>query len=301
MHMPPDVEKKKYGGNRGGWGTTNEKDDDIYYDHQSADSAIEFLQNRAPGGPFYREVGFYSPHGPHYTPARFKEMYNQKAFRMPEEWAGGFDTNAYADEIFLQNIDPAKKQWWQQSVRNYYSALSHGDYHLGRVWDALKASPHAENTIFIIVADHGFHLGNLNRYKKTTQWEQVAGVPLIVHDPSHPEARVVQDPVAMLDLGPTVQDYCDIAPAPGTMGKSLRPLVEGGSDPDRAIATFYFDNVSIRKGDFRLIRYVDGSTQLYDLRTDYWQLHDLGPDHEQHEPMLQALIECSRESGLEIA
>lgn len=193
MHMPPDVEKKKYGGNRGGWGTTNEKDDDIYYDHQSADSAIEFLQNRAPGGPFYREVGFYSPHGPHYTPARFKEMYNQKAFRMPEEWAGGFDTNAYADEIFLQNIDPAKKQWWQQSVRNYYSALSHGDYHLGRVWDALKASPHAENTIFIIVADHGFHLGNLNRYKKTTLWEQVAGVPLIVHDPSHPEARVVQD------------------------------------------------------------------------------------------------------------
>ncbi|MEZ5723945.1 MAG: hypothetical protein R3E47_02470 [Paracoccaceae bacterium] len=50
-----------------------------------------------------------------------------------------------------------------------------------------------------------------------------------------------------------------------------------------------------------MIRYVDGSTQLYDLRSDYWQLHDLGPDHEQHEPMLQALIECSRESGLEIA
>lgn len=90
MHMPPGVAKKKYGGNRGGWGTTDEKDDWMYYDHQSADSAIEFLDSYDDSRPFYREVGFYSPHGPHYTPARFKEMYNQRRFRMPEAWAEGY-------------------------------------------------------------------------------------------------------------------------------------------------------------------------------------------------------------------
>lgn len=300
MHMPPDVEKKKFGGNRGGWGTTDEKDDSSYYDHQSASSAIEFLQGYDGDEPFYREVGFYSPHGPHYTPARFKEMYEQGRFQMPAEWQNGFDRDPYADEIFPENVDPKDVRWWQASVRNYYSALSHGDYHLGRVWDALKASAHADNTVVVILSDHGFHLGNLNRYKKTTLWEQVAGVPLIIHDPGQPQPREIHDPVAMIDIGPTVQDYCNIEPRREGFGKSLRPLVEGGSDPGRTIPTFYFDNVSVRKGDLRLIRYANGDTQLYDLAQDYWQLRDLGADHPQHAEMLQALQACSRDCGYDI-
>ncbi|NRB18016.1 MAG: sulfatase-like hydrolase/transferase [Rhodobacteraceae bacterium] len=65
------------------------------------------------------------------------------------------------------------------SVRNYYSALSHGDHHLWRIMEALKASKHAENTIVILLSDHGFHLGNRDHFKKTTLWEQVSGVPFV--------------------------------------------------------------------------------------------------------------------------
>jgi arylsulfatase A-like enzyme len=297
MHMPPDVDKKRYGGNRGGWGTTDPKDDGIYHDHQSAESAIRFLDEYDGEAPFYREVGFYSPHGPHYTPARFKEMYDQAAFRRPAEWAQGYSRNAHAEATLPPNVDPGDVEWWQASVRNYFSALSHGDHHLGRVWDALKASRHAEDTLVIVVSDHGFHLGNLDRYKKTTLWEQVAGVPVILHDPARPEPREVQDPVALLDIGPTVLDYAGLAAPADRIGRSLRPLAEGGSAAERAVATFYFDNVSIRKGHHRLIRYADGTTQLHDLRTDYWQLRDLGEGHPAHGPMLAALVETCAAYG----
>lgn len=301
MHMPPEITgKKRFGGNRGGWGTTDEKDDVTYYDYQSATSAIDFLESYEADAPFYREVGFYSPHGPHYTPVRFKEMYNARNFRRPEAWAGGYSKNPLAEDHFPANVDPDDRKWWQDSVRNYFSALSHGDYHLGRVWDALKASPHADNTVVVLMSDHGFHLGNLDRYKKTTLWEQVAGVPVIVHDPTRPEPQVIDDPVALMDVGPTVLDYAGVGPPEGGFGRSLRPLVEGGSDPDRAIPIFLHDNASIRKGDYRIIRYEDGSTQLYDLRTDFWQLHDLGPDHPAHAEMLAELVACCRACGFDV-
>ena len=47
--------------------------------------------------------------------------------------------------------------WVFQVLRNYFAALSHGDHHLGRVWDALKASRHAEDTLVVICSDHGDH------------------------------------------------------------------------------------------------------------------------------------------------
>ena len=72
---------------------------------------------------------------------------------------------------------------WRLNVRNYFAALSHGDYHLGRVWDALQASEHGQNTIVVILSDHGFLLGARKRFYKTTLWEQSVGTPLIIRDP----------------------------------------------------------------------------------------------------------------------
>ncbi|WP_299349480.1 sulfatase-like hydrolase/transferase [uncultured Shimia sp.] len=302
MRIPKHLEIKSFGGHRKGWATTDPKDDVTYYDHQAANSAIDFLQNYEGNAPFYREVGFYSPHGPHVTPARFKEMYDVNNFEMPPEWQDGFDHNDYAAEHMPENplLKKGDKEWWRCSVRNYFSALSHGDFHLGRVWEALQASAHANNTIVVILSDHGFHLGNRNLYRKTTLWEQVARVPLIIYDPDAKQGQSIHDPVALLDVGPTILDLVDLpAPDADLPGRSLKPMLAGATEADRAVPTFYHDNASIRKGDYRFIRYEDGSTQLYDIHQDYWQQHDLGPSHPAYAPMSAALEECCRSHGFE--
>ncbi|MGB0800037.1 MAG: sulfatase family protein, partial [Planktomarina sp.] len=259
-----------------------------------------FLQSYDGDKPFYREVGFFSPHGPRYTPARFKDMYDWQKFQQPAEWANGFDDNAYTDEHMPQTpeLKDGKLGWWQYNVRNYFAGLSHGDYHFGRVMDALQDSKFADNTIVVVITDHGFQLGPRNRFYKSTVWEQAAGVPIIIHDPESP-ARVIDDPVALLDIGPTVLDYAGVRGIRNCIGKSLRPQVDGASKPDRVIPTFRYDNISIRKGHYRMARYVDGSTQLFDLRTDIWNLNDLGPDDPAYEGMEQALIAAGEEYGME--
>ncbi|SLN57561.1 Choline-sulfatase [Pseudoruegeria aquimaris] len=300
MQFVGDVARRKFGGHRGGWGTTDPQDDNTFYDAHSANSAISFFESYDDERPFYREIGFYGPHGPHYTPARFKEMYDVENFRQPESWKDGFDPDPYADAHLqkTEQLEQGDQRWWRQSVRNYFSALSHVDHHLGRVWDALKSSRHADNTLVVILSDHGFHLGNRDRFTKKTLWEQVANVPLVVHQPGVTKGTTISDPVALLDVGPTILDYTGLGGIENGMGMSLRPRIEGaGPAADRAIPTCHGDEFSIRKGNYRLIRYQDGSTQLYDVEADYWQQRNLGVGHPAHAPMLEALVACAEASG----
>ncbi|WGW02314.1 sulfatase-like hydrolase/transferase [Tropicibacter oceani] len=297
--LRPDIEQRRYGGHAGGLATTNPKDDGYYHDAHSSESFIDFVEGFDGESPFYREVGFFGPHGPFITPAPYKDMYTLRNFRMPEEWQDGYDVNDFAAENMGENFDLSKPLRWRKSVRNYFSAFSHVDHHLGRVWDALKASPYADNTVVVILSDHGFHLGDKNRFRKTSLWEQVARVPLIIHDPQQPVAREVHTPVALIDVGPTVMDYTGLPPLADCVGQSLRPLVDGAPAPDRAVPTFHFGSAGIRKGDYRFIRYEDGSTQLFDVQQDWWQLRNLGETHPAYPDMQQAHRDCCRIYGFD--
>lgn len=294
------VPHKDFGGSQNGAGTLDPAHDDRYYDHFSSQNAVEFLQSYDGEAPFYREVGFHNPHPPFKTPVRFKEMYPEEDFIMPAQWARPADGNAFADQSFPANLNLRKDEFWRKTVRNYFSGLSHADYHIGRVWDALQASPHAANTIVVITADHGYHMGDKGRFRKYTLWEEAAGVPLIIYDPDRDQGAVAADPVASLDVGPTVLDYAGLAPMASSPGQSLRPQVEGTPAPGRAVPTFWFGSAGIRRGDFRYIGYQDGSEQLYDLRDDPWQLHNLAPDHPETATLRQHLRSASAAYGLHL-
>ncbi|MCD9147436.1 sulfatase-like hydrolase/transferase [Pseudophaeobacter flagellatus] len=296
--IPDQVE---YGGHRGGPATTTPESDNQLYDNQVANSVIAFLQSYDQDAPFYREVGLQSPHGPWTTPARFKVMYDFKSLNQPKDWARGFDLTQTPADLARENIENRRRRYWRQSVRNYFSALSYADYQIGRVWDALKASPHADNTLVVILSDHGMHLGERNWFGKSTLWEQVANVPLIIHDPRQPGHQVITDPVGLIDLGPTLMAYLDLPPIAQSAGRSLLPQIRGARVPDRAVPTFFDDHAAIRKGQYRFIRYGDGAEQLYDLTEDWWQTTNLGPEHPAYQEMRQAHAQCCLDYGLDLS
>jgi hypothetical protein len=77
------------------------------------------------------------------------------------------------------------------------------------------------------------------------------------------------------------------------------PYREGLRDPDRIIPSFYKGNMSARKGRYRIIRYADGSHQLFDVIEDYWQLRDLGPDHPAFASLRADLERCAGTCGFD--
>jgi arylsulfatase A-like enzyme len=294
---PRTVPVKRYGGLTGGAGTTETEHDPLYYDHQSATDAVEFLQNYDNDAPFYREIGFHHPHLPLKTPARFKDMYDEDAFVQPADWAKGFETTPYPDQFMIENIDSRDLSHWRKSVRNYFSAYTHVDSHIGRVWDALQASPHAKDTILLITSDHGFHLGDKNRMRKFTLWEESCRVPLIIHAPGVP-AREIKDPVALLDVGPTILDYAGCPPLHGAPGKSLKAQMDGASDPGRAVPTFLFGNSSMRKGPYRITLYENGDSEFHDVDKDPWLTRNLAGKHPDYDQMRRELVTVCADHGL---
>jgi len=301
LKLRKDIVSVSNGGNGGGISNTDPKDDVNYYDAHSAKSFSDFIQGYDRDEPFYREVGFFSPHSPFITPARFKQMYNITDFHYPSAWENEFQRSEMANKAVEKNFRTWNTRNWRKSVRNYFSAFSHGDYHLGTVWDALMASPHADNTVVILLTDHGHHLGENGRFGKSTLYEQCALVPLIIYDPDDKQPRAVKEPVALLDVGPTVLDFAGLPPQPDFLGRSLRPVVNGGdADPDRAVITFNPHGASIRKGKYRFVRYNDGTTELYNLDEDWWQQKNLGSDHPEFASMEQIHAELCRTHGFEL-
>ncbi|WP_050931582.1 sulfatase-like hydrolase/transferase [Aestuariivita boseongensis] len=300
VSLPASFEKVQTGGMGEGQSTLNPENDDFFYDANSAKSFEEFITSYDGDQPFYREVGFYSPHMPFITPVRFKEMYPLRGIHQPASWDEGFGFGPYAQEKLRRNFEGVRKRYWKKSIRNYFSAYSHGDHNLGKVWRALKQSRFADNTLVIILTDHGMHLGDKQRFGKATLWEQTACVPLIIHDPTDPTPRVVTDPVGLIDVGPTVMDYIGYPEIAQSPGRSLRRAVsEGAADPDRAVPTFNHHGSAIRKGEYRFIQYNDGSTEFFNLSDDWWQQHLLGEDHPDYAAMREAFFECCREYGQE--
>ncbi len=289
---------KKVGGRTGGVGTTDPKDDADYYDAKSAADAVKFLKSYDKDQPFYREVGFHHPHPPFKTPMRYKDMYDIADFIRPEDWKEGFDLSEFTAIFMEENMDTdADITYWQQSIRNYFSALSHVDHHIGEVWDALKASKHADNTIVVVFSDHGYHMGDKNRFRKFTLWEEATQVPFIIHDPST-SAQTIHDPVALADMGPTILDYANARPIHLAVGKSLRPIVRGDREPERAVPTFWHGSASIRKGDYRITIYQDGSSEFYNLIDDPWQTNNLAGKVPQYDALRKELLDTCKDYGV---
>ena len=69
-------------------------------------------------------------------------------------------------------------------MQAYLASIAFADAMLGRVIDALDASPHKDNTIVVMWSDHGWHLGEKQRWQKFTNWRAATRVPLIVRVPS---------------------------------------------------------------------------------------------------------------------
>lgn len=293
-----DAPFERFGGLMGGVGTTEPKDDRKYYDYRSSQDAIRFLVRYDGEAPFYREVGFHHPHPPFRTPIRFKEQYDIDEFIRPDTWEQGFDLSEFTSEFMAENLTPDEAvENWQKSIRNYFSAYSHVDHHIGRVWDALKASPHAENTIVVIFSDHGYHMGDKNRFRKFTLWEEATRVPFIIHDPQA-QGRMVNDPVALVDMGPTILDYANARPMQHSVGRSLRPIIEGGAYYERAVPTFWYGSASVRKGDHRITLYQDGSSEFHNVVDDPWLTRNQAHKVPEYEPIRRELIKTCKDYGV---
>jgi arylsulfatase A-like enzyme len=248
--------------------------------------------------PLFLGVGIYHPHIPWYVPQTYFDMHPPDQIELPATIPNDLD-DVPGSERYASN--QKVHQWvlesdnWKQGVQAYLAGISFADAMLGRILDALDAGNRADDTIVVLLSDHGYHLGEKGQWRKYTLWEESTHVPLIVVAPGITTAGSKSaEPVSTLDLYPTLADLAGLKSPSHLEGHSLLPLLKEAEAewPHFAITTYNFRNHSVRSRHYRYIRYENGDEELYDHRIDPHEWFNLAslPEHAEPKARLDALL-----------
>ncbi|MFK8115183.1 MAG: sulfatase [Rubripirellula sp.] len=259
--------------------TTNPLED--HPDYQVASYGIDVLSKQH-DKPFFLAVGIVKPHLAFVCPKEFFDMQAddiepplvRRNDLADVPWAGRAMAKLSDDDRF--RTDNA----WQKVHRSYLACNSWADHNVGRVLDALAASPHADNTVIVLWSDHGYHQSEKRSFRKFSLWEESTRVPFILFDPRQQNASQTHDcdeAVSLIDIYRTLGDLCGLEVPEYVDGQSLAgQLSDPAAKIDRpAITTWGRGNYSVRDDDWRYIRYFDGGEELYDHRSDPQEWNNL--------------------------
>ncbi len=229
------------------------------------------------------------PHDPYVIPQRYWDRYEGVDIDMPRVRmaAGELDPHSrrlrHVCGLDLQAVNEAQMR---AARRAYYGAVSYVDDQVGVLLAALADAGFADDTVVLLLADHGDMLGERGLWYKMSFFEPACRIPLIVHAPRRFAARRVAHCASLVDILPTL---CELAGANAETlaapldGHSLVPQLAGKAGPDEVIGEYLAEGaiaplVMIRRGRYKFVHSPVDPDQLYDLHEDPDELQNLAPD-----------------------
>ena len=161
-------------------------------------------------------------------------------------------------------------------MEKYDYEIAFADLWVGKLLAAVRELGLADDTAVVVMADHGEAWGEHKAYFHGSDlFDEQLRVPLIIAVPGV-VPRVVDEPVALVDVGPTLLDMVG-APRPATMrGVSLLPLLEGKARPARTIVS---ELLPATAWPHHAVMMVDGDHKLiHGVSPRRWELYDLATD-----------------------
>lgn len=245
--------------------------------HAFTTKIIHWLKSRHRRSPFFFYIHYFGSHVPYKSPAPYKYMYMHDKFRKKPGFIPisnfkngtrqyeGMGKIPYA--VAENNItDP------NYYISQYDGAISYTDVQIGRLLHVLKELGMEDNTIIILIADHGEMLGEHGIYFNHCKgYEGNIKVPLIIRFPGlFPKGKVISRQVNLVDIAPTILEIAGITKPYYMQGESLLSFIK----PFRRYSkkySFSFDHLwhTLRMDDWKLIYNGDSHTwELYNLRND---------------------------------
>ncbi len=261
------------------WGPLDVKDSEMD-DYRMAQYAIDKL-HADHDKPFFLACGIYLPHVPWYAPQKYFDMHPINEITMPIVKEDDLDDIPpagvrCANLNYTREVEKTGKT--REAVQAYLAAVSFVDAQVGRILDALEKSKYRDNTIVVILGDHGLHLGEKNKWHKDALWEETCRAPLFIKAPTITRPGSVCDrTVSFLDLYPTLTSLCGLEGPDCLEGRDISALLR---DPDAdwsypAVTHRRADQVAIRDSRWRYILYENGDEELYDHSIDPFEWYNL--------------------------
>jgi arylsulfatase A-like enzyme len=254
----------------------------------SVNKAIEFVDRRDHDDPFFMYVGFTAPHPPLVPPAYYFNRYKDRTLSEPAE--GKWMQSLFAESLAAlgqgpySGKAPAQDDLLDDARAAYYGSIQHIDDQLLRL--ITRLSQEGEPTLVIFTSDHGEQLGDHGLFRKCRPYQGSVRIPLVCFSigcDSLNKHLVVDTPVSLIDLLPTLCDWAGIDYPDHVEGESLAGLIETGAPLSRTQvhsemnAVFEHDGFHLLvETRYKYIRFSQtGRELLFDLQNDPNELNDL--------------------------
>lgn len=269
-----------------------------------------WLEEAGDDRPFFLYLHNTGAHDPYDPPAQYLEPFGEldretidRITELCHEYRNLTRENiaALLSDRFADN-SPQQTQLMRQLAEKeaiidllYDAELCWTDALIGRVVDALKAQGVWDDTLFVVLSDHGEELGEHGGWQHDqSAYDELVRVPLLVKLPGGASAgRRIAAPVSTVDLMPTILDLAGLPHEQGLSGRTLLPWMLGRSEPDDDVRItavrlnrkkFYApfkslrgdENIVLRQGPYKGIWNVEVDTfELYDLESDPAERFDI--------------------------
>lgn len=256
--------------------------------------ALEFIKSSG-NQPFFLMLDFYNPHQTYIAANRYQGMFKTNAEFTP-----------YRPPNFLPTDLTGKPQWLQHLAQPAAADLDHiyqrilrslmaVDDSVGKLTSLLDQMGERERTAIFYLTDNGESLGDNGILGKNCPYDACIHVPYIVSYPT-----LVKQPstdthfVLNIDLAPTFAQLAG-ASTPGKVnGVSILPLLTNPSAPwrdafliehfqelassDEGLTTAIPTYHAIRTEEWKYVEYDTGERELYNLKSDPYEIHNLASD-----------------------
>jgi arylsulfatase A-like enzyme len=267
--------------------------------------------------PFFLGVGYIRPHTPLHAPKKFFDMFPRDAIELPAIKEGDINDTHYLDNFpstskgplhfrRLKESYPTIEEGLRTYLQAYLACVAAVDEEIGKIIDAVDASPFCDNTIIVVTSDNGYNMGEKDYLFKEAHWDESSRIPLVIRAPgcTQPGASVTQ-PVSLIDIYPTLLELCGLtadtrknnkgAPLDGV---SLTPLLQDANTdswkgpegvlsvirahegPDGVTDAHHY---SIRTSKWRYTLYSNGDEELYNILNDPYEWTNLEHSYEHAE------------------
>jgi iduronate 2-sulfatase len=255
--------------------------DETYTDGSNAKLAVEFINNYNSSEPFFLALGFSKPHLPFVAPKKYWDMYDRNSISLPEFTSVPINSNpeytftSYAEIESFINKSIINEDKIKELRHGYFACISYIDAQLAKVLKALEDKGELDNTIIVFWGDHGFKLGDYDRWAKMTNLDIDARAPLIIKLPEGQNTPLVcNSPVDFVDVLPTICEAAGLPVPASAQGTSLMPILKGKAEAVREYAFFQSSDTdySIRTDRWHYTEYRKKNTTTVECR----ELYDLG-------------------------
>ncbi|WCM24267.1 sulfatase-like hydrolase/transferase [Paraburkholderia bryophila] len=276
------------------------------FDMRVADTAVDWLgEPRDDTKPWVLFAGLVAPHFPLIVPQEYLDLYDPASIELPPlQPSSGYVRHPWVERQAIHMDHDAAigtDERRRLAMACYFALVTFLDAQVGKILAALKDNGLDESTTVIYSSDHGDNLGKRGMWNKCLMYRESTGVPMIVAGAGIARGKVCETPVSLIDIQNTILERTGcIAPANASPGESLAKLANAPAQPERLAFSEYHAVGSetaaymLANADYKYHHYVGLRPELFDLRRDPQELHDLA-ELPAYAPMLASFEKRLRE------